>query len=72
VDSEIDYGWQWYRYNGAAGGSPWHAGFGNGGQRLYVMPGPRLVAVIFCGNYTQPDQRAVPQRVFRDFVLAGL
>lgn len=71
VDADIDYGWQWYRYNGTAGGAPWHAGFGNGGQRLYVMPGPRLVVAIFCGNYDRPDQGSVPMRVFRDFVLDG-
>ncbi len=71
VDAEIDYGWQWYRYNGSAGGSPWVGGFGNGGQRLIVMPATGLVVVIFCGNYNQPSQRTVPLKVFRDFVLAG-
>lgn len=71
IDAEIDYGWQWYRYNGSSGGSPWVGGFGNGGQRLWVMPGRGLVVVVFCGNYNQPNQSAVPLKVLRDYVLAG-
>jgi CubicO group peptidase (beta-lactamase class C family) len=68
VDREIDYGWQWYRYNGSAGGSPWVGGFGNGGQRLYVLPARKLVVAIFCGKYNQRDQGTVPLRVFREIV----
>jgi CubicO group peptidase (beta-lactamase class C family) len=68
IDAAIDYGWQWYRYNGSQGGAPWLGAFGNGGQRLYVLPAPRLVVAIFCGRYNQPDQGALPLRVFREIV----
>ena len=69
VDREIDYGFQWYRYNGSSGGPPWMAGFGNGGQRLIVVPGLGLVVAIFCGNYNLPTQGAVPRRVFGEFIM---
>ncbi len=72
VDAEIDYGFHWYRYNGSAGGSPWYGAFGNGGQRLFVMPRPGIVLAILCGNYNRPDQGVVPRTVLRDYVIASI
>jgi len=69
IDKEIDYGWHWYLYNASAGGWPWWAGFGNGGQRLYVVPKTGLVAVIFCGNYDKPNQGQVARQVWLQHVL---
>ncbi|MCX7384198.1 MAG: serine hydrolase [Alphaproteobacteria bacterium] len=72
IDAEIDYGWQWYLYNASSGGAPWHGAFGNGGQRLIVVPRLGIVLAILCGNYNRPDQGLVPRTVLREFVLAAL
>ncbi|MBB5076117.1 serine hydrolase domain-containing protein [Nonomuraea endophytica] len=57
------YGYQWYLGDG------WFAGFGNGGQRLFVVPGEELVVATAAGEYNdfgQPSASAV-----MDAVLSG-
>ena len=68
VDGDLDYGYQWWiarRWN-------WLAAFGNGGQRLTVMPRARLVLVVMAGNYNAPDAWKVPVRVLTEAVLPSL
>jgi CubicO group peptidase (beta-lactamase class C family) len=55
-----------------AGNRSWMGGFGNGGQRLWLMPDANLVTVIFSGNYNQWDSWVSPTRVWREIVLANL
>ncbi len=78
VDDVVSYGWLWYlgayalpRTNGTVG-APWMAGFGNGGQRLIVVPSLDLVFAAVCGNYDQPEQSRTPMAVMREVVLTGL
>ncbi len=73
----LDYGYQWW-----LGSAPvramdwseqrWFAGFGNGGQRLLVMPATGLVMVAFFGNYDHPISWAFPSRIWFEIVLPGL
>ncbi len=48
------------------------AGFGNGGQRLWINKRGGLVMVVFAGNYNQPDAWKVPVAVTLDFLLPAL
>ena len=50
----------------------WLAGFGNGGQRLFVMPSLDISVVVTAGNYNMPFQWVAPSRIWREIVLRNL
>jgi CubicO group peptidase (beta-lactamase class C family) len=50
----------------------WWGGFGEGGQRLWVLPELGLVVAVTAGNYGTDDQWIPPTRVLREVVLASL
>lgn len=62
----LHYGYQWWlgMADGAVGRHRYIAGFGNGGQRLFVVPDLDLVVAITAGNYGRPAQ-ALSGEMFR-------
>jgi CubicO group peptidase (beta-lactamase class C family) len=50
----------------------WIAGFGNGGQRLFIMPSTGIVMAAFFGNYNRMDSWMFPGRIWWEIVLPGL
>jgi CubicO group peptidase (beta-lactamase class C family) len=68
----LDYGYQWWLSGRAAEGEAWVAGFGNGGQRLVIVPGLELVLVVAAGNYNQLDAWKVPVAVMRDILRPAM
>jgi CubicO group peptidase (beta-lactamase class C family) len=64
------YGYQWYL--GESAGHPWVGGFGNGGQRVYVVPDLDLVVAITAGNYDDPEQWRAPVTLFEQVVLPSV
>jgi CubicO group peptidase (beta-lactamase class C family) len=81
VDELRRYGYQWYSgdfaFGKPAGWAPgrlerWWGGFGEGGQRLYVLPGLKLAVAITAGNYLAEDQWIPPTRVMREVVLPSI
>ncbi|MCX7378142.1 MAG: serine hydrolase [Alphaproteobacteria bacterium] len=72
----VRYGWLWYAgpigTPALPGRHPWMAGFGNGGQRMWLVPAADLVLVSVSGAYDTPDQWMTPAKLFRDIVMANL
>jgi CubicO group peptidase (beta-lactamase class C family) len=52
--------------------TPWIGCFGNGGQRLFLLPEAKLCCVTFAGAYDQPDNWVTPTRVWLEIVLRNL
>ena len=68
----LGYGYQWWTGTIDREGKKlaWSAGFGNGGQRLFVVPELDLTVVITAGAYNDPQiQRAVTE-IFRQILAA--
>lgn len=69
---EVEYGYQWWLGASQQSGMRWIAGFGNGGQRLVVIPDLELVIVINAGNYNKPDDWQLPAKVIAEYVMPAL
>ncbi len=68
------YGYQWWLGRSLHQGREitWFAGFGEGGQRLFVVPGLDLVVMINAGLYGDPRQSTIPAAIFNDLVMAAV
>jgi CubicO group peptidase (beta-lactamase class C family) len=68
------YGYQWWLGRVLIEGRelPWIAGFGLGGQRLFIVPALDLTVVITAGRYAGPAQHPIPWEIFRRYVLASV
>ena len=64
------YGYQWWLGRSLLNGDElsWIAGFGSGGQRLFVVPGLDLVVVVNAFNY----RHHIPIAILNRFVLAAV
>ena len=72
----LAYGRLWFIGEAATTALPdgehrWIAGFGNGGQRLWLMPDAGIAAVIYSGKYNTPDAWVTPTRIWREIILAN-
>lgn len=68
------YGYQWWLGRSLLRGRDlsWVGGFGNGGQRLYVVPALELVVVINAAHHGSPLQFLIPFAIFNRFVLPAV
>jgi CubicO group peptidase (beta-lactamase class C family) len=57
------YGYFWWLGPACPADVAWYAAIGNGGQRIFVVPGNRLVIVVTAGLYNKPEQRRVREIV---------
>lgn len=70
---ELGYGYQWWLGPPAPDGRPgWVAGFGNGGQRLYLGPRTGLLVMVAAGNYNDPQAWRVPAAIITELVIPAL
>jgi CubicO group peptidase (beta-lactamase class C family) len=68
------YGYQWWLGRTLRHGAEltWAAGYGIGGQRLFVVPTLDLVVMISSGLYGRPLQFALPNDIFTRVVLPAV
>ncbi len=71
LQSGLRYGYQWW-LGSLKNGADWMAGFGNGGQRLFLLPDKALVVAVTAGRYNHPDAWQIPAGVVADHVLPAL
>ena len=71
-EDELYYGYQWWLGTGSRAGRDWMAGFGNGGQRLVMIPHLDLVAVVFAGNYNQLDAWKLSVRILTEVIFPSI
>jgi CubicO group peptidase (beta-lactamase class C family) len=66
------YGYQWWlgRSLLAKRQVDWAAGFGWGGQRLYIVPSKEMTIAVFSGAYGKPQ--VVGNTVLNDYVFASM
>ena len=71
---ELAYGYQWWLWprERRADGRRWMAAFGNGGQRLTIMPHLGLVVVVMAGNYNQSDAWRLPVTIIAEILIPAL
>ena len=71
TDDGLDYGYFWWLGEVDAIGAArrYAAGFGNGGQRIFIVPDLDLAVAITAGNYNLPAQR-LSQGLFKRVVAA--
>lgn len=77
TEGPITYGYQWWLGETAVRADgfkthPWIGAFGNGGQRLFVMPSLGITAALYFGNYNRPLHYIYPSRVFFEIVVPGV
>lgn len=69
---EADYGYQWWLSPQNGGGPRWIAGFGNGGQRLFLLPELDMLIVITAGNYNDWEKSRRLRVIISEIVVPGL
>lgn len=72
AEDGLEYGYQWWLGRGRVDGRPWIAGFGNGGQRLAIIPDLDLVVVVLAGNYNRPDAWKLSATIIGEILMPAL
>ena len=67
ADYGFQYGYQWWhgKTRALGGEQAWMAAFGNGGQRLFVVPSLDLVVVVTAGMYNDEAGAITVNKLFR-------
>jgi CubicO group peptidase (beta-lactamase class C family) len=72
ADSGLRYGYQWWLGQLVSTAKPWFAAYGNGGQRLIIIPSLNMVVVILAGNYNMADQWKMPVKLMSKNVMPAV
>jgi CubicO group peptidase (beta-lactamase class C family) len=70
--NELQYGYHWWtgHVNWQGKSLAWAAAFGNGGQRMFIVPDLDMTMVITAGAYGNPQMASRIHRFFKDIISA--
>lgn len=71
LHGEHGYGYYWYhdRYRSPGRDLEVLRASGNGGQRIWVVPGLDMVVIHFTGRYNQPDASWIAEKLFLERIV---
>lgn len=69
---DTDYGYQWWLSPQGSDGPRWIAGFGNGGQRLFMLPDLDMLIVITAGNYNNWEKSRRLRAIVSQIIMPSL
>lgn len=74
VDERNEYGYLWWLTSVEVGGEPVPAFYmsGTGGNKVYVLPDIRLVAVVTSENFGRRDAHELSDRLMLEYVLGSV
>jgi CubicO group peptidase (beta-lactamase class C family) len=74
AEGEFGYGYfWWYVCNPTpAGLTEARIAIGNGGQRIIVYPGLKMVVTILAGRYNDPAAADLARRIVRDYIIPAV
>jgi CubicO group peptidase (beta-lactamase class C family) len=74
IDDDQELGYLWWKRSFEAGGRSHPTVFmsGNGGNKVYVVPGDRLIVVVTATAYNTPGMHEQANRILTDYVLPAL
>jgi CubicO group peptidase (beta-lactamase class C family) len=75
IKGELKYGYQWWLQTDSKAPNSSvvrAAAFGNGGQRIWLVPSANLVAVVNAGLYNNPNTSTILRTIFTDYILHAI
>jgi CubicO group peptidase (beta-lactamase class C family) len=75
VGGDQKYGYQWWLLADSKAPDQsivWGAAYGNGGQRIWLVPSANVVVVLTAGLYNDPNTRQILPRILNDYILAAI
>lgn len=72
-EENLGYGYQWWTGHSAWNNRsiPWSAAIGNGGQRIYVVPGLDMTVVVTAGDYGSAEIHRTIGKLFDTIVASA-
>ena len=75
VVDELKYGYQWWLLTDSKATNQqivWGAAYGNGGQRIWLIPSANLLVVVTAGRYNEPYVGRILRTLLNDYILTAI
>ena len=75
VSGDMKYGYQWWLLTDSKATNQqivWGAAYGNGGQRIWLIPSANLLVVVTAGRYNEPYVGRILRTLLNDYILTAI
>jgi CubicO group peptidase (beta-lactamase class C family) len=75
VEGDRKYGYQWWLLTDSKAPNQqivWGAAYGNGGQRIWLIPSANLAVVVTAGLYNDPNSGTMVRSFLNDYILPAI